>query len=636
MKKIFAILSLASTMLIWSCDSYLDRQPDDQLTSENVFQKQKSTFQYLVNCYSFIPGFSLNVGYDIREIASDEGSCAFTGNRFFALANHGGLSAATSPTHFRTTYYQYLYYGIRESTFFMRNVDRCKELTDIQVRQMQAEARFLRAYYYMELITWNGPVVFLGDELVDFNDRNLSEYDRSDWMTIVNWICNELDDAAEDLPLDWGSNYLGRATKGAAMALKARLLTYSARPLLNGQNGRGIYDNLRNKDGNLVFCTTYDATKWKTAADACKDVIDLNVYNLVDDRTLDPVLNYHNIFISKNSSELIFSKQESGNWRQMTMPCQIGTTKSYGGCGATQKLVDHFAMANGRYPIRNLEDDNYKNGLGVIDIDPQSGYKETGYTSMVNKYWQLCPQNSPQEGAVNTMNMYVGREPRFYANIVWSGQRYTAGNTVVNEIQLFRKGSNGPGTFQNYSPTGYLPLKFNDPDKDGTTSDYGSISWPIIRYADILLYYIECLNEYDPTNSDILKYWNMIRSRAGVPEIGSGSGKVYGEIVGDKDLQRKFIRRERMVEMCFEGSRYIDCNTWMISEKQNSGAVVGCNINITNHELEGNYWKRTSIFDCFGEGGFMTERVFKVKNYFLPINQEELDRVPGYTQNLGW
>ena len=67
------------------------------------------------------------------------------------------------------------------------------------------------------------------------------------------------------------------------------------------------------------------------------------------------------------------------------MPCQIGTTKSYGGCGATQKLVDHFAMANGRYPIRNLEDDNYKNGLGVIDIVPQSGYKVTGYTSMLMK-----------------------------------------------------------------------------------------------------------------------------------------------------------------------------------------------------------------------------------------------------------
>ena len=75
--------------------------------------------------------------------------------------------------------------------------------------------------------------------------------------------------------------------------------------------------------------------------------------------------------------------------------------------------------------------------------------------------------------------------------------------------------------------------------------------------------YIEALNEYDPANPDILTYWNMIRHRAGVPAIGTGEDEVYPEIIGDKDLQRKYIRRERMVELCFEGKRYFDTRRWM-------------------------------------------------------------------------
>lgn len=633
MKRLLSILYIIiATTLIVGCDAYLDRQPDDQLTADNTFDKAATTFSYLVNVYSYMPEYSLAPGYDIREAGSDECSCAFEGSRFFAMWTHDNFSPAANPTYYRTQSYRTLYNGIREATFFMQNVGKCPELSAVQIEQYIAEARFLRAFYYTELLSLNGPVIFLADELVDFNDESLKHRDRSDWMTIVNWVCDELDTAAEDLPFDWGASFVGRATKGAAMALKAKILLYSARPLFNGQNGTGLYDKIINKDGVQVFCTEYDETKWKRAADAAKDVIDLGYYQLVFDESLHPVLNYHNVFSSMNSPENIFVIQSGGSWRQMTMPCQIGTTNSYGGVAATQKLVDFFAMENGYYPIINLEKDNYNNGLGKIEIDSRSGYTETGSTSMVNPYWKHCPQRSPHNDAINTMNMYVGREPRFYANITWSGQTYIAGATVVKDIQLYRNGKNGPGTFQNYSPTGYLPLKFNDPDKDGTNTNYGAISFPIIRYADILLMYVEALNEYDPTNPDILLYWNKIRERAAVPNIET----IYPEIVGNKELQRKYIRRERGVELCFENSRYFDCNTWMISTVQNHGEVVGCNIYTTNHTLGGPYWKRTSIFDCYGEGGFKTRRTFTERNYLLPFNQGELDRVTKLTQNYGW
>ena len=148
--------------------------------------------------------------------------------------------------------------------------------------------------------------------------------------------------------------------------------------------------------------------------------------------------------------------------------------------------------------------------------------------------------------------------------------------------------------------------------------------------------YIEALNEYDPQNPDILYYWNMIRHRAGVPSIGPEEGEVSPEIIGDQALQRKYIRRERMVELCFEGKRYFDTRRWMIAEKEDNGKVVGCNLNATNHKISGDYWKRTSIFDTFGEAGTTSERVFTKKYYLLPMNQAELDRIPDLTQNYGW
>ncbi len=73
-----------------------------------------------------------------------------------------------------------------------------------------------------------------------------------------------------------------------------------------------------------------------------------------------------------------------------------------------------------------------------------------------------------------------------------------------------------------------------------------------IRYAQVLLDYIESLNEYDPNNADIRKYWDMIRERAGVPSVF----QVYPEISGNKEKQREFILRERQIELCFEGDRY--------------------------------------------------------------------------------
>lgn len=617
MKKIKLLIVFALVFVLSGCDSYLDRQPDDPLTADNIFLKYETTLQYLVNVYYWIPNESDQSGQNLHTTgSSDECSIAFTG-RFTGMYNRNMVSPNVGTSPYRDYSYNNMYKGIREATYFMQNLHKCPptELKDEDKKIWYAEARFLRAYYYYMIIRFYGPVILLEDELVDFleSDENFTDRDRSPLDKCVDWVVEELDAAALDLP-DTQSNktWWGRATSGAAMAVKARLLLYAARPLFNGNE---LYRNIKNKDGEFLFPQTKDDNKWVRAAKASKDIIDLNRYFLINDPKATPLENIHNVFISRYNSELIFTSERGGyNARVNTTPANIGG-RSYGGIAPTQKLVDAFAMDNGRYPITGYTD----NGAKPI-IDPKSDYSETGFSDFTNPFFKTT---------LKTFKMYQNREPRFYANIFWSGQTWKAGSEEKKDIQFYTGGTSGPLTSHNYSTTGYLPLKYIDTNLNTINNEWGNISHPLFRYAEVLLNYVEALNEYDPDHEDILKYWNEIRQRAGVPNIE----EVYLDIKGDQDMQREYIRRERMVELCFENLRYFDTRTWMTAEEDDNGPVYGMNISHTDHEPDGPFWQRTVIPSDAGHPGV---RLFVKKKYLLPIHQDELNRVKNLTQNYGW
>ena len=217
MKKNISAIILMIALAVCGCDSYLDRQPDDQLTSKNIFDKKTTTLQYLVNVYTYIPSEWSPEGYGstscIAITASDEASCAYTGSRFFALLNHNQLSPLSNHGGYRHAVYRLLYQGISEATYFMSKVQDCPQLTDDEKVMWRGEARFLRAFYYTELLKWNGPVIWLGDRQSDYSDPDVSKVDRSPWSTIVDWLCDEYDKAATELPDTRSSYEIGRARK---------------------------------------------------------------------------------------------------------------------------------------------------------------------------------------------------------------------------------------------------------------------------------------------------------------------------------------------------------------------------------------------------------------------------------------
>ncbi|MBQ7855887.1 MAG: RagB/SusD family nutrient uptake outer membrane protein [Alistipes sp.] len=630
MKKYIVILISMLSLSLASCDSFLDRQPDEPKTSENIFNKMITTRQYLVNVYSWINNETDPSGQNnIWEACSDECSVSF-GSRWHRLFNNGTWMVSSNPSvssnSFLAKNYSLYWKGIREASYFMENVGRCTELTPTEVAEWSAEARFLRAYYYFCLMRMWGPVHILGENCADYTSEDLRNIDRNTWDECVDWVCKELDAAADVLPLEQSDEWLGRATKGAALAVKARLLLYSARPLFNGNP---MYAGIKNYYGKDLFPQTYDPNKWVLAAEAAQEVMDLGVYEIVGENAGDPYTSWRKVFLERWNKEIIFARQNTSyNWRVATTP-EVAGGKAYGGVGVTQKLVDAFAMANGKYPF---EFDNY-NAANPTVADG------SGYPALADEMVGQIMTHPILECMVKTPRMYCNREPRFYMSIFWNGLTWKGGsNSAV--VQMHRGGNSYSGTSDNYTATGYLPYKFTNPkfDTKNASGAWEPITWPLFRYAEILLNYAEAVNEAanagvgSYTINDALTQLNRVRVRAGVPAIES----LYAEANTYEGL-KKFILRERQIELNFENHRYFDTRTNLLSEVEDAGDVYGMNVEATNSTVptstpsETSFWRRTII--PHDGGNRPSTRVFTKRQYLLPYYQSEVDRLNNLTQN---
>ena len=620
------ILFLVAITSLCSCD-FLNRQPDESLTPDLLFKKRATTIEYLATVYAQQPGYyRLRSTTNPWDSISDDSTESFSNSADY-YANQISHDEWTSGSNILLNIsYQLPYRGIREATYFMEHVHECPELTDIEKVWFYNEAKFMRAYYYYFMLRIHGPVFMLGEELAPLES---GDRERDTWDDCVNWVCQQLTEAAAALPEVWDNPQVnwGRATKGAALAVKAKLLMFSASPLCNGNT---MYASLVRKDGKHLFPQQYDENKWKLAAAACKDVIDLGLYGLVglagEDLSTEfadsvAIQNLKKVFCTISNEEIIWTRVGGmGDWRRYTLPATIQNVngKGYGGVCPTQDLVDAFACKNGFYPVTGYA----KNGKDPI-IDTRSGYTEAGYTSFKHPYFK---------DTQDTYNMYVNREPRFYVNIVWSGRKWYHGSRVEPPIQLYYSGKDGELSVGQDAPqSGYVAYKFHDKAVD-LTQAWGNGSFPIIRYADILLSYAEALNEYEPSNPDILKYLNLVRVRAGVPKIAANG--LYGECVGDQIEMRNLIRRERRVELCYEHQRYFDCRRWMTAKEEFNGQFYGMNTAAPNDAVGGEFWKRTKLTKDNGQYG--KERKFTDRCYFFPIPYDESKIVKGFTQNYGW
>ncbi len=586
MKKIQYIILLLTGVLALSCNKeYLDKQPDDMLTIDQLFQNRTETERYLRNVYSRLPD-ELTPWTNYTGI-SDEGDILFVQMSHNAV-NLGNWSPLSVPFND----YSGLYQGIRSASVFISKVGECTECEALSVgttKVWAAEARALRAWYYFLLMRKFGPVVLMKEMLPVDVEASLTQIPRSSFDECVDYIIQELNTAQTDLPAKiTDSRELGRVDSRVVQAMKSRILLYAASPLWNGN---ADFSNFKNADGKQLVSTTYDVNKWKKAADASKVLIDLmpeGLYKKNVGNVFDPFVSYRDVFNDRFNQEIIWARPSTDGWNyeKHLAPRQV---TGYNGIAATQSIVDSYYMANGK----------------MIN-ESGSGYVETGFSTAATTYTKS-----------GDWNMYVGREPRFYASILYNGDIWPFTGEGQIKVQFYATGASGRNGSHDYTPTGYLITKYISPNSNVRTGQIEMKTYIFFRLAEIYLNYAEALNEHDPGNPDIKKYIDLIHERAGIPGLPSGLSQ---------DQMRERIRLERKIELAFESQRVFDTRRWKIAEQTDNGPMYGMATSKGTSFTDASFYERT-VFET---------RVFQKKHYLWPIPQSEIDRNKAMVQNPGW
>ena len=667
MKKYLAII--AALLTLCACDSYFDIDFQDQANLEEIFSKKNTTENYLAHLYSYLPhdeDTHNGAGYVIPR--SDEGLFGFLGYGPFNKLRSGDYNTAATGDVVQYNNWKTMYVAIRQCTIFMDNVDLNRESTAAVNAAMKAEARFLRAYYYFCLFRQYGPVIIWGDALAP-EDVQGDELDRNTVDENINFIVDELDKAAADLPYEIreiGANesWTGRATKGAAMALKSRVLLYAASPLYNGQDGgrlTGIFGAKTNHDGNAIFAP-YDATKWDKAAKAAKDVIELGRYSLCQPTSGENDFQraasaYQNVFFERWNSETIWGWWHTGIGRNnggfatwigatgsfmyCTIPDFPEITTSYRPLQAytpTLKMVDAYPMAEtGRYPVVGYVKNGRLNDLSRPIVDELSGYSPTGwvegYIQPVDADWA-----PPFKAHRSTVGYYSSLVPDgFYwpsdkINKRWTSYKSSSATVPVDKFESAALNWVGYACRRWYKANTAF----------ATGNDFTGAQryvYPAFRLAEIYLSYAEACNEKPERDADeAIIYLDKVRERSGLPSIRTS----YPEInfsapeqtvtiasvtMTSKEWLRWFILQERWCEFGMEAMRHYDmCRTLRAEDEYPSAPWT---LNMAAETYEDLYERVSDLMP-------MDDADFHYRDYFYPIISTQLAEMVNFTQNPGW
>lgn len=626
----------------------------DTLGYDSIFQNKLNLQQYLWGTAAFFydEGAIWGGTYTPGVVGSDEAFTMWDHDEYpgtqFVLGN-------INPDNLMSmNVWPQMYKIIRKTNLIFQRIDECKDLTTLEEREILGYAHFMRAYAYYHILMNFGPVVLIGDETLETNEK--PEYynrERATYDESVDYICDELELAAKYIPLTVSMGQFGRPTRGAAYGLIARLRLQQASPLFNGGAAAKTHfaSWKRTVDGVDYVSQQYDEKKWAVAAAAAKRVIDMGVYELYtvkrDSTTMplpknvpsgdfpngagniDPFKSYSDMFtgeaLSQKNTEFVWGRISSNvrNYTRHAFP--IDNLGGWNGMAIPQKIVDAYYMVDGR---------------DINNSSEEYPYSEIGFSSEKQSFSGYQLNNG-------VYNMYMNREMRFYASIGFSECFWPCLSTSESgrrnqTITYFKGGNSGKdrtnSDIRNYPITGYVIKKFIHKDDAWAGNDAETLEkpFPIIRYAEILLSYVEALNNltgghtitdaegnsqtFTRDVNEMAKYFNMIRYRAGLPGLTSAE-------LSSPDQMFDLIVRERMIEFLHENRRFYDVRRWGIYEEVDKEPIVGMD---TESRKDG-YYERTVVNHPIARN-----RKVERKMIWLPISRQEIRKVPKMDQNPGW
>ena len=628
MKKQNSIYTLLIALLCFvsSCD-YLgvsDQLAGGLQNTEQVFDNVSYTKRWYANVFAGIPDYSginsVNVGAFKNPWT---GMCdeLVVGYGNSSKYNNSDRNAANMGFHRYGDCYKY----IRQANIFLQKAHpimttgtQGDQLLEDELTQMKANVRFMRAFYHYLLFEQYGPIILVKDKI--YNATEDQDVPRNTVDEVIEYIDSELTAVASELtqePIFEDKDYRAWPTQGVALAVRAKLWLYAASPLLNGGYREAL--SVTNPDGTRLF-PDYDAGKWEKALAACKDFIDYaeaGRYELYkeykDDNgaVIDPDKSVYNLF-QKYTHEIIWATANN-DWggmngdafdRRIAPRCE---KNGLGSTGVTQELVDAFYMKDG-FPV------------SATAYLPQSTlYQEEGYGT----YKDQNDNFSKKYTNVTVSNRYLNREPRFYNTVFFNGRQWPVS---CNQVLFYNGGNSGVQEGQ-ATLTGYMLFKRFNRSVSLTNPGVASQFRPsiIFRLADFYLMYAEAANEVNPNDARVLKYLNLVRERAGLPDIET----LNPAIRGNQELQRAAIQRERQIELATEGQRYFDVRRWMIADKngegRQNGYVHGMNVRGESNDKED--------FNRIVEA---SQIVFNRKMYLYPMPDSEMRKTKNLVQNPGW
>jgi starch-binding outer membrane protein, SusD/RagB family len=493
-----------------------------------------------------------------------------------------------------------LYINIRACNVFIENSAKLPDdgiLTDgvTKKNRMLGEAYFLRAWFYMRLTSLHGgvPIVDKAYELTDDFQAPRNTYDEC-----VKFMVADCDMAASLLPLKNTTDKFARATKGAALALKSRILIYAASDLHNTT----VFPGYSNPE-LLGYTDANRAARFQAAKNAAKAVMDLNLYSLFRPNpapTDSVAMNFEALFNSKDCVEDIMV----------------------------------------RYVVSSTYDVNYS----WMNLSGPNGYHGRGSNAptdaLVRDYERKDGTKFDWTNPVHAAEPYKYRDPRFYATIFYEGAKWRTRapgefpldpigviqvgvwekwNASTNSMQEVwgldtRKGPNSP--FEG-SYMGYYCRKYFDPAIDAQFF-VPQVGWRYFRYAEILLNYAEaCIGLGQ--DAEARTYINMIRKRAGMPDVTES-----GTALRDR------YQNERRIEMAIEEQRFYDVRRWVIGPKAYKAA----------YRVDVRY-KMDPVTHITATIPTITPATHNAyawidKAYFLPILRTEMNKNPKLIQNPGY
>ena len=599
-KLLYTCIAASFALSLGSCSDVMDVTPDGRLSLEEVFANPDYTAAYFSQAFDNLPHKMMNYYWfdNLPSALSDESWSCDDVEGVGAINAYKGQGSARENLfetcyneNFECQYWERYWKSIRTINVFLQNIPTAAVNSETDRSRMTAEAHVLRAYYYLQLIKWYGALPIIKVPFPD--DVDYSTVKKSSAVDCLKFVVEDCETAmlCEDLP--WrivNDREFRRLTRAMAAAIRSQAALYAASPLYN-TGGENLWDYAyeKNKD-------SYQKLK-------------ANGYELyTQQHHPEEYLNAYGEYFAQNATgganpidrETIWLdiKDNWGMWWVWGLPIQ---SNYRAGCVPSQELVDAYDMLETGKPVLDLKQPS------LAETHLQPNYTEgSGY---------------------NPARPYEGRDPRFYATIIYNGASIYVGNTK-SVVQTYNGGNSElRDNDRRYTRTGYYLNKYrNWQAYSGLSGQDGK--WKHYRMGEVYLNLAEAAIEAGHIDEG-LALINDIRHRAGFDPSVDVTATTQEEA-------RLLLRHERQVEFAFEEHRFFDTRRWTRNEEDLENEKFCTGMRAKRSGLKLTYER----FIVGSDGSSPSKLSYKAKWHFLPIPIDDVSSLEDQTgdrwQNYGW